>query len=425
MMQCVRQSLAHGLSHVHARMPPTFVRAVDRLARHGAALMRPRLPILQFDGSLAQAGDPTRVVVVDDQPCVSYFVQPLFDDAPVASPTAVGASWLGLSAALDRLAAEADLLMVRLPRGLGRLRLDDRYLRVPEAVACRAEVPADGALPARARRSQSRNLRLLRRARLGWRVSHRREDFERFYESMYVPFARQRFGAQASTRSRPRLLSSFLRGGLMWIVDERDEVLGGLIYSVERDALVSVAAGTAGGDVELLKRGVMPATDAFAFELAHRLGLRYCDMGLSRPCLTDGVLRYKSRWGAVLGGGGATPYELFVRWDRFNAAVGRLLHRLPLIVDDGVGLAGLGACAAEVDRAAAAELAGELVVPGLRGMWLIAPGCDAPVGVELPAGHGLTLVGPGSSGQISAWLCRGAGGRAAASPVRAEAGTSP
>ncbi|MEX0653371.1 MAG: hypothetical protein WD534_11050 [Phycisphaeraceae bacterium] len=374
-MQITRQmSEAQWVGQVYARVPPRLLWTADRVFRYAMTMAQRRLPITRFEGPLAGSGESARVVVIDHQASVAHFVQQLFD-GPVEPQPAGETTWHRLPETLDRLAQATDLLLARFHAGVGGRRLDARYLRIPEAVECHAELPEDKSLPARARRGQSGNLRVLRRSTLRWELSHDNADFAQFYRQMYVPFAERRFGELASVRSAQRLRSHFLRGGLIRVLDG-DTWVGGTVYSVEGDRLRVWVVGVIEGDMAQSERGVMTANWAFAFERAQQLDLRYCHMGLSRPSLRDGVLVYKKRWGAALRDGHPTHVDLFTRWDRFNPTVARLLEVSPLLFRDGPRFAGLAVLNEPATADAVERVALELAMPGLRRMCVLAPGVE-------------------------------------------------
>ncbi|MEX0886225.1 MAG: hypothetical protein WD009_07270 [Phycisphaeraceae bacterium] len=369
------------LGEVYARVPSRVMSTADGAARYGEALARRHVAITRVTGT---AGDcPACVYVADHAPSVAPLLGPLFDRSPEGERVDDVAP-RRLPALLDELAARAELVVARCHSAVGQRRLSGSYLRVPEAVECCAELSEDDALPARARRGQAGNLRALRRAKLRWEVSHDRSHFAEFYEQMYVPFAHHRFGELAYVRGAGRLRSHFLRGGLIRVMDGQRWV-GGCVYSVVDGALRVWVVGVADGDTTLIERGVMTANWAFAMERAHELGLTRCHMGLSRPSLADGVLVYKKRWGASLRCGQPTHCDLFMRWERFNPAVARLLKASPLIFHDGVRLSGL----AVIDRDATAEaierLAVEYAMPHLHRLLIVSPGLEQPRRMTLEA----------------------------------------
>lgn len=374
MRSATRWQREDWMGAVYARVPAGVIASTNRLWRQGAAMAQRRFPVIVFEGRLAETGERGRVAVVDVQSSVMHYVQRLF--AEPVEPTPMGTvTWRRMDTALDRLAGEADLVLARLHATLGRRRLSDRYMRVPEAVGCRAALPAEGAVPPRAKRGQGSNLRVLRRSGLRWDVSHDSAAFAHFYRQMYVPFAEHRFGDLAYVRSMQRLRSHFLRGGLIRVLDG-EQWVGGVVYSVDAHCLRVWVVGIVDGDVDLIERGVMTANWAFAFERAQQLGLPACHLGLSRPTLNDGVLVYKKRWGAALGDLQPTHDDLFARWDAMNATVRRWLMACPMLFHDGDGLSGLAVASEQADADVFERMAIELAMPGMQRLCVMSPVVD-------------------------------------------------
>lgn len=364
------------MGHVYALAPQPFVAAANRAISYGTELARRSVPITQLKGRLADGSQSARVIVVDPQPTTVPLIQSLFEKEIAPEPLATS-TWRELPEILDNLAPHADLVLARLHAGLGHRHLDARYLRIPEAVECYAEMPEDGSLPRRAKRGQARNLRVLGRSELGWTISRAPGDFEHFYHSMYLPSALRRFGDSACVRRADRLYGHFRRGGLIRVM-EGARWVGGTVYSVEGDHLKVMAVGILNGDPRLLDNGVMTANWKFAFERTRHLGLRKCHMGLSRPSLSDGVLIYKKRWGAGLSAGQPTPYDLFVRWDTFNHVIAQWLKAHPIVIRDGNGFSALTSLQEPTAPESVERLALELAIPGLNRLDVATPNLEVP-----------------------------------------------
>ena len=143
------------------------------------------------------------------------------------------------------------------------------------------------------------DLRLVRRSAYRLEVRpYRRSDSVRFYERYIVPHARARFGAAAWVPAFDWIDRSFASGFaiLAWRpgADDPDAVLIG----VPRNDLLWIAhVGTLDADPAVLHRGGIAALYGFAIRVAQTRAVRFLDMGRSRPWLTDGVTRYKWKWG--------------------------------------------------------------------------------------------------------------------------------
>jgi hypothetical protein len=100
-----------------------------------------------------------------------------------------------------------------------------------------------------------------------------------------------------------------------------------------------------------------------AIRFAVERGFRRLSLGACRPVLTDGVLRYKRKWGGTLGA--PTTWDAFLLRYRNTPAVRAALTHVPLVVDRGDGhLAALVGARGEAGDDLAAHLR-RIEVPGL------------------------------------------------------------
>ncbi|MCC6139563.1 MAG: hypothetical protein IT389_02985 [Nitrospira sp.] len=74
---------------------------------------------------------------------------------------------------------------------------------------------------------------------------------------------------------------------------------------------------------------------------AQQRGCRVVDFRGSRPTLSDGLLRYKSKWGVCLYEKTDSYHDLFIRWNRASDVVEEFLSMTPLIFRDEGGLSAL------------------------------------------------------------------------------------
>jgi hypothetical protein len=201
---------------------------------------------------------------------------------------------------------------------------------VSESVGSWLAVPDDLNKLKRTNRSVKADLRRIRRERFTFTVSHAEEDCETFYHTMYVPYLRRRHGELAVVRSLPQVRRVFRRGGVFWILCEGQRIAGQLFFQRE-GVLYCVGLGTAGGDPSLLRKGAIAATYFFSLQYAQSQGLARIDLGGSPPSLSDGLLRYKRKWGARLTAKPQTPYDYLLWWQRPTEQIIALLAHRQLI----------------------------------------------------------------------------------------------
>ena len=113
------------------------------------------------------------------------------------------------------------------------------------------------------------------------------------------------------------------------------------------DLVALLVLGTVDGDFSLVRQGAVAALYYFVLQLAQNLRCTTIDLRGCRPSLTDGVLLYKQKWGAVVCEKPETYYDLLVRWSRPSAIVRDFFTRCPLIFHEGGGLSALTGDASE------------------------------------------------------------------------------
>jgi Acetyltransferase (GNAT) domain len=291
-------------------------------------LMR-RLPVVRWRGPARPSGKSATLLVVGEEPWVNYLPARFFADVPQKELISHTTVWR-LPALLKKLQSSADLVVMRVDRVSARAFFGTRYLSVPQWIGAWLKVPADPAVLARASKNLREDMRRARHHRLQTVVSYDVADFEAFYKTMYVPYTRSRYGERAWVSGRESMQRSFCRGGLIWV--QRDgERLAGVLFMRHQQTFYSLALGTANGELAPLRQGALAATYYAGIEYAHQHGCTEINYGGNRASLHDGVLRYKSKWGATLRDKPDSYFDFLVRWSSFNDAVAKFLSHTSLI----------------------------------------------------------------------------------------------
>ena len=320
------------------------------------------------------AGRPLSMLVAGPLNRVQWLVDRAFEDPPAREPLGHVPGWR-LARTLRRMRGSADLVVARVARLSARpLGFDDDWLPVPEWIGMRLDEPFD--LDAIARRSHSARDDI-RRVRRDWRAetTHAAVDFEAFYRDMYLPFLHRRYRGEGFLRSARRLRRAFRRGGLL-CVRRRGERLAGLVYETRRGTFNGIALGVQDGDEGWMRAGAVAALYVHMIDLARSLGCRSIDWHGSRPSLTDGVTRFKRKWGAVAYDRPQVLHTTLLRWERMSPAVLALLERMPLVFHDDEGLSAVAA-SGDGGTEGPAKTFGRLAVAGLRRFVVLAPATTA------------------------------------------------
>ncbi|MGH7890511.1 MAG: hypothetical protein ACRENF_08180, partial [Thermodesulfobacteriota bacterium] len=190
--------------------------------------------------------------------------------------------------------------------------------------------------------------------------------------TMYVPLIRKRYGEQAFVRNIYWVRRVFRRGGLIWARRHGEAVAGG-VFQLRDKTLVFEILGTLGGEWEIVEEGSIAALYIFIINYAKKIGCKFIAFGGSRPSLTDGVLRYKRKWGVDVVEKKDVWYDFLVYWSEFNEKVASFLSQTPLIFRDQGGLSGIKVIdeGEPVTGREAEKIRRSLWTPGLKSLYLL------------------------------------------------------
>lgn len=298
-----------------------------------------RIPVVLLRGPTNPSGQIGTLLVAGHDPWVGYLPGRFFVGEPQRKRVGNVLAW-ALPALLNQLRTSADLTIVRVDRLSARRFLGKDYLAVPEWVGTRLTVPDNLDVLVRSSSNIQNDMRRVRRHKYEPVVSHGDEDFDLFYHTFYLPLSNARYGELLVVRPAHDFRHRVRRGGILWVRRDK-QCVAALLFEEKEGTLDSLAVGSLNGDPRLMKEGAIAALYYFIIELARMRGCRTVDFRGSRPSLRDGVLRYKSKWGATLYDKADSYHDLFVRWGQVNEVVKEFVSHTPLIFRDKEGLSAL------------------------------------------------------------------------------------
>jgi hypothetical protein len=370
----------------------TFERVPEPLAKFAGHARRAVQPLRELRVRLAwyagktPGGLSARVLTAGDQTATKYFLGRIFAETPIR--TAHGSVLLtSLPRVLQDLRGEADLTIAETDRIASHCLFGSDYLRVPSWVRATMPVPDDMHKLARSSNSTRSDLKLVQKSGIRLEETHRREDFETFCREMYLPFARQRHGAQIVIRMPGFLRRSFRRGGVNWIIQD-DRRVAGSLYTVDGNILRLLCFGTTGGDYEPVRRGALAALYLTAPDLAKMNGCTILDFGGTRPCARDGVLQFKRKWGMNFASKSDVRVDMLMRWERPGTPfIQEFLSHSPLLFRENGGLSLLAASS----TLAPTQLRNQLWLNGIDRMHILGdvPASDTPLPKDVVLGDPL------------------------------------
>jgi len=244
---------------------------------------------------------------------------------------------------VERFERSVDLIVLRIDRLSHPTFFPRGYLVVPEWVGTKLQVPDDINAFVRTSSNIQRDVRRVRTHKYRPVVGSAGQGLDRFYQSYYLPLSKARYGQLMIVRPIHDFRRRVRRGGILWVCREKEPVAA-LLFEQKGDAVDVLAVGTLDGDPVLMKEGAIAALYYFIIDLARTRSCRTVDFRGSRPSLSDGVLRYKCKWGATLYDKVDSFHDLLVHWPEVNGVVKDFLTHTPLIYRDEGGFSGLIGC---------------------------------------------------------------------------------
>lgn len=146
------------------------------------------------------------------------------------------------------------------------------------------------------KRDITRNLKKAEANGFDYEVTADPAWFDNFYNDMYVPYAQKRYGELAQIDSYERVKQAYTKGAGI-IVKQHGKHVGGTIVYAQRNVMRNPYVGISDGDETVAREGASRVLYYYAMLLAHSWGCEGVNFGSTRPFLSDGVLKYKLKWG--------------------------------------------------------------------------------------------------------------------------------
>lgn len=156
---------------------------------------------------------------------------------------------------------------------------------------------------ARMRRKTRREAqRMIRKFELRTHIVSGEDYAEEFYDYLYAPYIRSRHGDSALVIDRTAAINKLQRSKIVQLLVE-EKVIGAAQIDVQGSVLALGWTGLTDFQDKPELRGAADALDFFCMKHAFDAGCKVIDMGHSRSVLSDGILRYKKKWGANVSAG--------------------------------------------------------------------------------------------------------------------------
>lgn len=177
------------------------------------------------------------------------------------------------------------------------------FLRVPPQISHRIALPADWSLVEQrlsARKTTRDELRKVEKFGLAFRTTRDPEPIDRFYDTMYLPYARRRHEDLTDIEPRDVIHKTAARGGLIEVLHGDSVVGGGILQRVDR-VLQFMWLGIVDGLDAAVQGAVGAALYCFSMKHAIEIGCNEINLMYAPAHLNNGIHRYKRKLGARVG----------------------------------------------------------------------------------------------------------------------------
>jgi hypothetical protein len=207
---------------------------------------------------------------------------------------------------------------------------------LPIPVLLEMDLPAPSVLegpPAGWSHSVKDDVRRVRRNGFDYDIQPGSQLVPEFYARMFRPTILNRHGAEAYLDSQHRIAQYARQPGAEVLrVLHHGKWVAGCLNVATTAGYRLLKLGWVQGDDAVLRAGVVGALYWFTLRRAAELGSPRVFLGPVTPYLEDGVLRYKSKWGATLSAGGNEAGEFRLLLDPGHAACRRFLRTHSFVV---------------------------------------------------------------------------------------------
>lgn len=177
------------------------------------------------------------------------------------------------------------------------------FLRVPPQLSHRIALPTDWPTVEQrlsARKTTRDELRKIEKFGLAFRITRDAAAIDRFYDTMYLPYARRRHAALVDVEPRDVISRTGARGGLIEVLHGGAPIGGGILHRVDH-VLRFMWLGIVDGLEPALQGAVGAALYCFSMRHAIEAGCTELNLMYAPANLNNGIHRYKRKLGARIG----------------------------------------------------------------------------------------------------------------------------
>ncbi|MDD9971578.1 MAG: hypothetical protein OXR73_35375 [Myxococcales bacterium] len=258
-----------------------------------------------------------------------------------------------------------DLLIAHLPRPYGHL-VGGRALEVPCWIIQKAQLdrPWDDVVASFRKNTRTTDLRKVRKYSLTPHITRDLSDIRDFYDRMYVPHAKRRFGPLSVVDDFDEVVEDVKSRGELLLVHYEGAAVGGCELVSDGQYMQLLSLGVVDELPPSVADAALSGIYLFALQHAHARGCRELGFALTLPNVKDGIYRYKRKWGTAIHDD-FSESSFFWQPRTFGVAVQAFLVEHPWMYRSSAGLVAKVLLPGPIDSRELHRLAEGYISPGL------------------------------------------------------------
>lgn len=181
-------------------------------------------------------------------------------------------------------------------------KLLSQTVRVPNFTALKIDLPPTlEAYFAGLGHSARDDIRRIRNAGYTYRISEDAGWCEEFFHRYHSPAITERFGVAGYIMSAPDMSAIMTNDGAKFLkIYSENDCVGAAMFQVKAGCFHLLRLGWLDGDTKLFRSGLVSAMYWFCVQHAYTTNCHELNLGGTPSYLENGVLKFKSKWGATL-----------------------------------------------------------------------------------------------------------------------------
>jgi len=209
----------------------------------------------------------------------------------------LGRTWLWNTHKVPDAAGNSALIFCEVDASYLRFLPAGRGIVIPTWIYGEVELPRGPS--ARKCNGVQNALRKIRQHSLDYEISRDRRRLDDFYNNMYLPHLKLRYGDSAYIASKETVEAGFDKGELLF-VKKNGECITGQLITYKGSCACLAWLGVRDGNWDHARAGAEAASWEYFFRRAEDRGCLKASLTRARPFLNDGLLRFKRTWSQKL-----------------------------------------------------------------------------------------------------------------------------